>query len=243
MFSLLSKRYLPSFFEFEGVKYPIKWKKYNSSKRLKLLFCVETQSIKVTYPPYISSNQLNSFLKASDSFLQKTIKESPTPTPFIFGNKIPIFGNDTMISAISHKASMWAWDEGGHLLIPQKKNINTHVIGALKSISHEFFSKYSKKLCLELNIDSPKMVKIHDPKTFWGSCNSHRILSYSWRLSLSPLEVAKYVCAHEVAHLVEPNHSKKFWLLVERLHPRFNEDRKWLKSHGLLLRAYGLEGK
>ena len=66
------------------------------------------------------------------------------------------------------------------------------------------------------------------------------MLSYSWRLILAPSFVLDYLVAHEVAHLVEMNHSARFWRLVDRLCPHVRRARTWLDMHGTDLHRYGM---
>jgi predicted metal-dependent hydrolase len=75
-------------------------------------------------------------------------------------------------------------------------------------------------------------VTIRDTRSRWGSCSSRGNLNFSWRLLLAPWAVMDYVAAHEVAHLVELNHSPRFWSLVESRCPSFREQRAWLRQHG-----------
>ncbi|MEG6523278.1 M48 family metallopeptidase [Desulfotomaculum sp. 1211_IL3151] len=77
-----------------------------------------------------------------------------------------------------------------------------------------------------------KQVFIKDQKTRWGSCSSQGNLNFNYRLVMAPLSVIDYLVAHEAAHLIEMNHSKKFWALVERICPNYKVQRKWLKEHG-----------
>ena len=63
-------------------------------------------------------------------------------------------------------------------------------------------------------------------------------INYSWRLIMAPIEVLNYVAAHEVAHLVEMTHSKKFWSVVEDLFPDYSQQRSWLKHYGEDLHCY-----
>jgi hypothetical protein len=58
---------------------------------------------------------------------------------------------------------------------------------------------------------------------------------YSWRLIMAPPPVLRYVAAHEVAHLVEMNHSPRFWAVVDRLYPGWEAQRAWLRAHGSAL--------
>lgn len=82
-------------------------------------------------------------------------------------------------------------------------------------------------------------IRIGDPRTRWGSCSHTGTMSFSWRLVLAPEAVLNYVAAHETAHLVEMNHSPRFWELVDILEPDFEDARDWLAEHGQALHRYG----
>ncbi len=81
-------------------------------------------------------------------------------------------------------------------------------------------------------------ITLRDTRSRWGSCSETGALMYSWRLLLAPPEVLDYVAAHEVAHLVEMNHSPAFWAVVERLMPDYKTPRKWLRQNGSGLHRY-----
>jgi predicted metal-dependent hydrolase len=68
-------------------------------------------------------------------------------------------------------------------------------------------------------------------------------LNFNWRLILAPPFVLDYVAAHEVAHLVEMNHSDAFWSTVEKALPEMARGRAWLKAHGRDLMIYGAESE
>lgn len=80
-------------------------------------------------------------------------------------------------------------------------------------------------------------VALRDTRSRWGSCTAGGRLMYSWRLILAPPPVLDYVAAHEVAHLAEMNHSPAFWAVVGRLHPGWQVQRAWLRTHGSALHA------
>ena len=75
-------------------------------------------------------------------------------------------------------------------------------------------------------------VSLRDTRSRWGSCTSDGGLMFSWRLIMAPPAVLDYVAAHEVAHLVEMNHSPAFWAVVARLRPDWQVQRNWLRMHG-----------
>lgn len=75
-------------------------------------------------------------------------------------------------------------------------------------------------------------IRIGDQKTFWGSCSSKGRISYNWHLVLMPERIQDYVVVHELCHLMEMNHSVRFWNQVEGMIPDYKERRKWLKEYG-----------
>lgn len=80
-------------------------------------------------------------------------------------------------------------------------------------------------------------VRISNARTEWGSCNQRGEIRLNWRLAQLPPALAEYVIAHEVAHLVELNHSPRFWALVERLLPGHAPLRRALDDWTALLAA------
>jgi len=83
-----------------------------------------------------------------------------------------------------------------------------------------------------------KDIKLRSQSSRWGSCSSTGSINYNWRLILAPSFVLDYVAAHEVAHLVEMNHSDAFWNTVKRTLPDMERGRAWLKAHGRELMAW-----
>jgi predicted metal-dependent hydrolase len=89
----------------------------------------------------------------------------------------------------------------------------------------------------ELGVE-PARIQIRDQRSRWGSCSTRGTLSFNWRLVLAPFDVLDYVVVHELCHLVEPNHSHRFWRLVEKRRPNWRAQRDWLDRHGPELLAF-----
>jgi predicted metal-dependent hydrolase len=83
-----------------------------------------------------------------------------------------------------------------------------------------------------------RRIRIGGQRTLWGSCSPRGTLSFNWRLVLAPAEVLDYVVVHELCHLRVPNHSRRFWGLVEERRPHWREQRDWLREHGPELLAF-----
>lgn len=67
-------------------------------------------------------------------------------------------------------------------------------------------------------------------KSKWGSCSHSKNINISTRLLFAPDDVLEYVCIHELVHLLEHNHSEKFWALVEMVMPDYKIKEQWLKE-------------
>lgn len=83
---------------------------------------------------------------------------------------------------------------------------------------------------------SPASLRITDARQRWGSCTSTGGLNFSWCLIQASLEIVDYVIVHELVHLKQHDHSRKFWAKVEELMPDYERRRKWLRENERLLR-------
>lgn len=75
-----------------------------------------------------------------------------------------------------------------------------------------------------------KRIAIRNQKSRWGSCSSQKNLNFNYRLGLLPAEMADYIIVHELCHLQEMNHSKRFWALVAKAVPDYKKQEKLLKK-------------
>lgn len=80
---------------------------------------------------------------------------------------------------------------------------------------------------------SPTSSEVRDLGFRWGSCGQAGGVNFHWATILLPPAMIDYVIAHELAHLVEPNHTPEFWLRVERAMPDFEHRKAWLAAHGM----------
>lgn len=162
----------------------------------------------------------------------------PIHTPFADGSEIPLLGR---VMTIRHRPSI----RGGVACIGDELHVaggadhlSRRVRDWLKARARAELSARSRAYAARVNRPVAR-VRIGDPKSRWGSCSAKGGLAYSWRLILAPPEVMDYVVAHEVAHLVEHNHGRRFWALVESLAPAMETAKLWLRRHGNTLLRYG----
>lgn len=86
----------------------------------------------------------------------------------------------------------------------------------------------------DLGVDIAR-VKIVDNRYRWGSCTLKNNVNFNWRLIKAPMFVIDYVIVHELAHLIEANHTPRFWNVVRARTSTMDKAKAWLKEHGQLL--------
>ena len=91
-----------------------------------------------------------------------------------------------------------------------------------------------KSLAVTLGVEFAN-AKIVDNRFRWGSCTPKDNVNLNWRLIKAPMFVVDYVIVHELAHLIEANHTPRFWNVVRTHAPTMEKARSWLKDHGQIL--------
>jgi predicted metal-dependent hydrolase len=168
----------------------------------------------------------------------------PEAAPFADGIVVPLRGVPHRI-VHRHGARGTVWTEtdgnGERLLCAagDAPHIDRRIGDYLRREAKRDLETASRRFAADLGL-AVRKVAVRDQSSRWGSCSTTGVLSFSWRLILAPGHVLEYLAAHEVAHLVEMNHSAKFWRVVSRLCPEHRRAKAWLDVHGTDLHRYGL---
>jgi predicted metal-dependent hydrolase len=83
-------------------------------------------------------------------------------------------------------------------------------------------------------------VAVRKQKSRWASCSKKKNLNFNLFLSAAPVEVIDYVIVHELCHISEMNHSKRFWQLVGSIDPNYRKHKQWLDDHSPVIGVQGL---
>lgn len=111
------------------------------------------------------------------------------------------------------------------------QKLSVHEIQKLTDLALKIIPVKVKYFAGVMNVNYGR-ITIRNQKTRWGSCSAKRNLNFNCLLMLAPDEVVDYVVVHELCHLIEMNHSKKFWAQVEQVMPDYKKHKQWLKDHG-----------
>ena len=102
----------------------------------------------------------------------------------------------------------------------------------LKDLARDAFIERACRYARQMDVAFQK-IRLNSAKTRWGSCSPRGNLSFNWRLIRAPVEVLDYVVVHELAHLIELNHSRRFWKKVGEFCPGYEDARAWLRKNRL----------
>ena len=227
---------------FEREIYLVRVRRHRQARRYTLRIHSVTREVVLTMPPRGSLKQAREFAQKHGGWIAARLGRLPEPVPFADGTLVPLRGVDHRIAhRHGQRGTVWVDNASGERLLRvagAAPHIARRVTDFLKREVKADLEAASRRAAEALGV-TVKRVSIRDPSSRWGSCSTTGGLSYSWRLIFAPPFVLDYLAAHEVAHLVEMNHSPRFWRIVERICPHVARAKAWLDAHGADLHRYG----
>lgn len=182
----------------------------------------------------------DALLSEKKSWLDQHWQSLPPPMPFVPGGRILLRGQDTLLR---HEAKRGIAHEHGNTLIiacPDAASFAGRTRRALIALARKTLSARAALHAAALNTRF-SAITVRDTASRWGSCSQRGRLNFSWRLICAPDYVLDYVCAHEVAHLLEHNHSPRFWAQVAKRVEDVKAPKNWLRANSPQLFAVGAE--
>ena len=229
---------------FDRAIYLVRLRRHRQARRYTLRIQSTTREAILTIPPRGTLKEAREFAQKHGGWIAARLERLPKAAPFVDGIVVPLRG---VPHRIMHRGPMrgtvWTEEgvEGEWLLCVAGRapHIDRRVGDFLRREAKRDLETASRHFATELGVQV-KRVAVRDQSSRWGSCSTTGVLSFSWRLILAPNMVLNYLAAHEVAHLVEMNHSARFWRLVQRICPYHERAKVWLDVHGTDLHRYGL---
>ena len=190
----------------------------------------------LTVPPGVPEAECRGFLDRHGSWLARALSRQPETVTVGPGVSLPIDGEPTLVQrqAGGRRAVRL---QDGVLIVPERGAPGPKISAWLKEHARARLGAAARHYAERLGAEVTG-IALRDTVSRWGSCSNRGTLSFSWRLGMAPVEVQDYVAAHEAAHLIEMNHSPRFWALVDRLMPDWKTHRNWLRREGRGLHAY-----
>jgi predicted metal-dependent hydrolase len=225
--------------------YSIRVRRHRRARRYTLRIHPTDREAILTMPPRGTIAEAKDFARLHGGWIAARLGRLPKAAPFLSGTLVPLRGiPHRIVHRAGERGTVWTEtrDSGEKVLCVAggAEHMERRVLDYLKREARKDLQKASLAYAEELGV-RVKRVSIRDQSSRWGSCTSAGSVSFSWRLVLAPPFVLDYLAAHEVAHLVEMNHSARFWRVVARVCPSVERAKTWLDTYGNDLHRYGIQ--
>jgi predicted metal-dependent hydrolase len=231
---------------FDGDVFMVRVRRHRQARRYTLRINAATREVVLSMPLRGSLNQARQFAEKHGAWIAARLNRLPEASPFTHGGMVPLRGVEHRIDhRPKARGTVWTEEEEGVPLLcvaGGAAHVARRVRDFLKREAKRDLEAASKIAGATLGTKHAR-ISIRDQASRWGSCSTTGVLSYSWRLIMAPPFVLNYLAVHEVAHLIEMNHSRRFWRLVLSACPDTARAKAWLDAHGGGLHRYGLRTK
>lgn len=229
---------------FEQQIFLVRLRRHRQARRYTLRIHTSTREAVLTMPPRGTVRDARVFAERHGAWIAARLGRLPEAAPFAHGVTLPLRGvPHRIVHRRGARGTVWTDTEGSDrrllCVAGELPHLSRRVGDFLKREARRELEAASRRYAAQLSVKI-KRVSVRDQSSRWGSCSTTGALSYSWRLILAPPFVLDYLAAHEVTHLVEMNHSARFWRQLERLCPAMHRAKAWLDVHGSDLHRYGL---
>ncbi|MCE9599136.1 MAG: M48 family metallopeptidase [Spirochaetia bacterium] len=190
--------------------------------------------LEIRAPLKMPEISIQNFLRQSSPWIQKRLSKNANgprvlPLQYTEGESIPFLGKELTLEYKAGARRTTQSDET--LFLPRNTNAKHNIETWYKRQATQIFQSSIERYAPLIG-RTPLRFTVRRMRSRWGSCSSKGSLSLNWKILAAPQSVIDYLVVHELAHLVEQNHSKRFWAVVGKAMPDFYEARKWLKTHG-----------
>ena len=211
------------------------------SNRKTLSICIDPFGrLIVRAPKRCDEERIFAFIREKESWILRKQAEKQgagiqLPGESLHGYALPLLGEKYTIF-LTKQARITLDTDEKRLYLP-RKNAEKRLVQWCKDNAKRILTQTSEKYAEKMGVRYQK-ITITSARTRWGCCTRDNRLRYSYRLIFTPKEIIEYVVVHELAHIVQKNHSPAFWAVVESQIPDWKQKRKWLRQNSALMELF-----
>jgi len=215
--------------------------KIQYSKRKTLNISVERdRSIIVRAPENLSTKRIDEIVQSKRNWIKDKINHAQKypvdfkAKEFISGEALLYLGRNYQLLVVDENFEGIRFNQSFSISKSNQKNANELFKEWYLSKALEKIEPLAKKYAANLGVKYNEC-KTSEMKYRWASCTPKNNILFNWRIIKSPMYVLEYLVAHELAHLIEQNHTPEFWNIVSIQVPNYEKAKKWLREKGQLL--------
>ncbi len=218
------------------IEYQIKY-----SNRKTLNISVERdRSIVVRAPHYLTADKIDKIVQSKRQWIKEKLNHAQKyplvseNKEFVSGEILMYLGKNYQLLVVDEEIEGIEFDQRFKISKANQPKANElfkkwYLKQALIKIE-PLATKYAKSLGVQYN-----QFKTSEMKYRWGSCTPANNIIFNWRIIKAPMYVLEYLVAHELVHLIENNHTPRFWNILSIQVPNYEKAKNWLKKNGQLL--------
>jgi len=216
------------------------------STRRTLALYVDHGGVRAAAPRWIAVAEVERFIRDKERWILTKLAESASsrlpPFEWREGQVLRVFGEALRITLRAAAGTVDREDDA--LVLPaacgEPQRMRLAVLAWIQAGALERFRLWAATLAPRLEVTTPQVL-LSNASTRWGSCSIRGggtgVIRLNWRLALLGPDLAEYVVAHELAHLREMNHSRRFWAWVARAYPDYRRAERDLRRQGRAIPA------
>ncbi len=218
------------------LEYEVKY----STRRTLNITVERDRKITVRAPEHLSLEKIDSIVQSKKQWIKEKIHhaqkypETPVVKKFVSGETLMYLGKNYQLLVVDEDIE--GIDFNQRFRISRKNQVRANGLfktwyleQALQKIE-PLAKQYAKYLGVEY-----AELKTSEMKYRWGSCTPANNIIFNWRIIKAPMYVVNYLVAHELVHLIEDNHTPRFWNILSIQVPYYQKAKAWLKTNGHLL--------
>jgi predicted metal-dependent hydrolase len=201
---------------------------------------LDGEKVKVTVPSNLSDQRIKTLIQQKTVWIKQKLQlqreSSPVkPKEYVSGETFQYLGKNYRLKRLSGP-SEGVKMKSGYLVITASEgasndSVRASLEGWYKRLALSKLTEKTHRYAAFIGLEVGQ-VTVRDFKARWGSCYLSGDIAYNWRIIMAPQKVIDYVVVHELCHLLEHNHSSKYWKHVEAVARDYKECREWLKLYG-----------
>lgn len=192
------------------------------ARRRTVGICVGRGGVEVRAPRYAAIADIEAFLRKKESWISGRLDEwrrRPPPLAWRNGSRLPLLGREVAIAFVAHpREARLLQDRLEVGEEPDVSGIRARVLAWIHRAALAHFRDRIAEFARRLAVPEPSL-GLSSADTLWGRCSRKGRILLNWRLYMLSPRLIDYVVVHELAHLKELNHSRRFWRLVESVYP------------------------
>lgn len=205
--------------------------RFERRRRRTFALAVNHDGLRVLAPLRAPMREVEAFLQEKSGWITRKLDEwaargRPAALLGRTGESLPLFGRTLALEVVPGARAVTLHED--RVVVRTNGEASTLLRDWIRARALETFTARAAHFAARIDLPPPP-VALTDARTRWGSCSARGRIRIAWRLAHLEPALSDYVVAHEVAHLREMNHSRRFWALVETLYPDARSARRSFK--------------